>query len=109
MKLQAKRKLKRHERLNRSLSLDEFIIAFGRFKRIMCAAHAWRAKELDMYLAHIVEAAQNWPLKFYEYHKVFSANCAAALIQRNVEVDWSKGDHVLRQLICAGSKVKTCA
>ena len=38
-----------NERLSRNLSLDEFIISFGRYKRIMCSAFSSRADELDFY------------------------------------------------------------
>ena len=31
----------------RNLSLNEFIIAFGRYKRIMCSAFPQRAEELE--------------------------------------------------------------
>lgn len=96
------------ERLVRNLTLDEFIIAFGRYKRIMCNAYPNRVEELDAYLSHIIETANIWPERFYEYHQVFSNKCAALLLQRNIKVDWSKGDNELRMLICAGSPVKSC-
>lgn len=89
------------ERLVRNLTLDEFIIAFGRYKRIMCNAYPNRVEELDAYLSHIIETANIWPERFYEYHQVFSNKCAALLLQRNIKVDWSKGDNELRMLICA--------
>lgn len=89
------------ERLVRNLTLDEFIIAFGRYKRIMCNAYPNRMDELDAYLSHIIETANIWPERFYEYHQVFSNKCAALLLQRNIKVDWSKGDNELRMLICA--------
>ncbi|CAC5391725.1 unnamed protein product [Mytilus coruscus] len=60
-------------RLQRNLSMDEFVIAFGRYKRIMGTAFPNRNKELDLYLAHIIETANIWPDCFYEYHKIFSA------------------------------------
>lgn len=96
------------ERLVRNLTLDEFIIAFGRYKRIMCNAYPNRMDELDAYLSHIIETANIWPERFYEYHQVFSNKCAALLLQRNIKVDWSKGDNELRMLISAGSPVKSC-
>jgi hypothetical protein len=59
------------DRLKRNLTLDDFITAFGRYKKIMCSAFPNRAEELDAYLAHIVETARVWPQKFYEYHHCF--------------------------------------
>ena len=55
------------ERLWRNLSLDEFIVAFGRYKRIMCSAFSSRAEELELYLTHIIETAQIWPSKFLNF------------------------------------------
>jgi len=97
------------ERLWRNLSLDEFIVAFGRYKRIMCSAFSSRAEELELYLTHIIETAQIWPSKFFEYHKMFSAKCAIMLLQHNIKIDWSRGDIDLRQKICAGSRVNSCS
>lgn len=96
------------ERLKRNLSLHEFITAFGRYKRIMCSAFPQRAEELDAYLQHIIETANVWPAKFYEYHKMFSAKCAIMLQEHNIKIDWSLGDPELRQLVCAGSRVNMC-
>jgi hypothetical protein len=97
------------ERLSRNLSLDEFIIAFVRYKRIMCSAFSSRAEELELYLTHIIETAQIWPSKFVEYHKMFSANRAIMLLQHNIKIDWLRGDVDLRQTICAGSRVNSCS
>lgn len=96
------------DRLKRNLALDEFITAFGRYKKIMCSAFPNRAEELDAYLAHIVETARVWPQKFYEYHKMFSSKCAIMLQEHNIKLDWSLGDPDLRQLVCAGSRVNMC-
>lgn len=52
------------DRLLRHLTLDEFIIAFGRYKRIMCNAYRNRLNELDTYLSHIIETANFWPERF---------------------------------------------
>ena len=106
----AQKKLKENdERLIRNLTLDEFILAFGRYKRIMCSAFPNRSQELDTYMAHVIETANIWPDRFFEYHKMFSAKCAVMLLQHNVKLDWSKGDPELRALVCAGAHVKTCS
>ena len=79
-----------NDRLKRNLTLDEFITAFGRYKKIMCSAFPNRAEELDAYLAHIVETARVWPQsqKFYEYHKMFSSKCSIMLQEHNIKLDW---------------------
>ncbi|XP_071145782.1 uncharacterized protein [Mytilus edulis] len=96
------------DRLKRNLTLDEFIIAFGRFKKIMCQVFPNRAEELDCYLSHIIETANVWPGKFFEYHKMFSAKCSIMLQEHNIKIDWSRGDLELRQMVCAGSTVNMC-
>lgn len=71
--------------LTSNLSLDEFIIAFGRYRRFMCASNPPRLLELDIHSAHIVETARIWPTKFYKYHKVFQLNvqlsCCSTTLQ----------------------------
>ena len=52
-----------------------------------------RYLEIDLYLAH----------------RVFSAKCAAMLLQHNIKIDWSKGDSDLHQRICDGSRVNSRA
>ncbi|CAG2231260.1 unnamed protein product [Mytilus edulis] len=94
-------------RLQRNLSMDEFVIAFGRYKRIMGTAFPNRNEELDLYLAHIIETANIWPDCFYEYHKIFSAKCAVMLIQHSIK-KIGQGDSDLRNMVCAGSKINTC-
>ena len=103
-----KKMKEKDERLTRNLSLDEFIVAFGRYKKIMCSAFPNRSNELDSYLSHIIETANVWPERFYEYHQMFSSKCASMLLQHNIKIDWAKGDFNLRTLICAGSSVKSC-
>lgn len=72
------------DRLKRNLTLDEFIIAFGRYKKIMCQVFPNRAEEIDSYLSHIIETANVWPAKFFEYHKMFSAKCSILLQEHNI-------------------------
>lgn len=90
------------------ISLDEFIIAINRYKRIMATEFPNRSQELDDYMSHIIEIASIWPDKFYEYDKLFSSKCANILYQFIKIIDWLLGDPDLRQLLCAGSKVRAC-
>ena len=71
----------RDARLNRSLSIEEFIVAFKKYKRIHCTRHAWRKAELDAYEASIIEIFPVYGKKFYEYHKIFSQKSVMALEQ----------------------------
>ena len=55
-------------RLNRSLTLDEFIQAFRIYKNIMYTAHPHRRNELDIYEWDIVNMATRYSGRgFYEY------------------------------------------
>ena len=74
-----KHEKQRDIRLNRSLTIEEFILAFNKYKRIHCARHAWRKPELDAYELIIIEISSVYGPKFYECHKMFAQKCAAAL------------------------------
>ena len=77
-------------RLNRNLSLNEFMKAFGIYKNVMCQAYPSRREELDMYERDIVDMGYEYGGKgFYEYHKIFSSQAAAYLRYHNIKVDWS--------------------
>ncbi|KAL5007460.1 hypothetical protein ScPMuIL_016266 [Solemya velum] len=77
-------------RLSKSLSLAEFIQAFGVYKNIMCETFPQRRPELDLYERDIVDMATQYQgLGFYDYHKQFSAKAAAQVLYRNIPVDWS--------------------
>ena len=67
-------------RLHKTLSIAEFIYAFGIYKNIMCQTYPNRREELNLYERDIVDMATHYGGKgFYEYHKTFSARAAAHL------------------------------
>lgn len=90
----SKKKFKEsYERIQRTISMDEFITAFCVIKGlcyVVYKAFPNRYEELDLYLAHINETANISPDRFSEYHKWFSANCAIMLLQHNIKryVNW---------------------
>ena len=60
-------------RVNKALTITEFIKAFSIYKNVMCEGFPEREKE-SAYLADIVEMATHFSgLTFYEYHREFSA------------------------------------
>ena len=64
-------------RVNKALTITEFIKAFSIYKNVMCEGFPEREKELSAYLANIVEMATHFSgLTFYEYHREFSKNSA---------------------------------
>ena len=97
----------RDARLNRSLSIEEFIVAFEKYKRIHCSSHPWRKEELDTYESNLIEIARVYGRKFYEYHKIFSQKCAVAL-EQGKKVNWAEKDKDLLQMIIGGTQCNTC-
>ena len=96
-------------RTNRSLSIGEFIQAFGIYKHIMCSAFPNRRSELDLYERDIVDMASRYPGGgFYEYHRKFSADAAAHLRYNNIVVDWSIRNNTLFCNIFANVKPNSC-
>lgn len=96
-------------RTSRSLSLGEFIQAFGIYKNIMCSAFPNRRSELDLYERDIVDMASRYPGGgFYEYHRKFSADAAAHLRFNNVVVDWSIRNNTLFCNIFANVRPNSC-
>lgn len=101
-------KAKKDPRLEKNLTIEEFIIAFHKYKRIHCRRYPWRKPELDQYEANMVEISRMYGQKFYEYHKIFSQRCAAALAV-GIKVSWADKDKELLQMIIGGTHVNSCS
>ena len=96
-------------RLNRDLSIGEFIQAFSIYKSIMCEAYPDRRPELDLYERDIVDMASRYKNNgFYEYHRQFSSRAAAYLKYKNLKVDCLIRDNKLFCNIFANNKPVTC-
>ena len=95
-------------RLNRSLSISEFLKAFGKYKRVMTSVYPDRRAELDAYEDDIIDIYNFFGSKFYDYHKLFSSKAAVLLREKRVKVDWSKRDRDIISLISSGVQVTTC-
>ena len=96
-------------RLNKTLSIQEFIKAFGVYKNIMCEAYPYRRVELDRYERDIVDMGTRYPGPgFYEYHKQFSAQAAIQLLVYNRKVDWSMRNNSLYSDIFTSYKPNSC-
>ena len=97
-------------RLQNSLSLSQFIQAFGIYKNILCEVHPSRREELDLYERDIVDMASRYGGKgFYEYHRMFSAEAAAHLHYANRKVDWSVRNNKLFTTIFVNQRANTCS
>jgi hypothetical protein len=95
-------------RLNRSLSISEFLKAFGKYKRVMTSVYPDRRAELDAYKDDIIDIYNFFGSKFYDYHKLFSSKAVVLLREKRVKVDWSKRDRDIISLISSGVQVTTC-
>lgn len=104
-----KEKDKPDPRLQNSLTLPQFIQAFGIYKNILCEVHPSRREELDLYERDIVYMASRYGGKgFYEYHRMFSAEAAAHLRYANRKVDWSVRNNKLFTTIFVNQRAYTC-
>ena len=95
-------------RLNKSLTIQEFVAAFSIYKSIMCERYPSRLKELDTYQRSIIEMSWRFGgLSFYEYHRAFSAR-AAALLSYKRKINWAIRDNDLYCSIFAGHRANAC-
>ena len=96
-------------RLQKNLTIQEFITAFTIYRNIMCSTFPDRREELDAYLRDIIDMSTKFGgFSFYEYHKAFSARAAAILNAYNIKLDWSRRDNNLFCSIFAGHKANAC-
>ena len=95
-------------RLNKSLTIQEFIQAFGKYKRIMYSVYPERREELDAYEDDIIKIHSFFGEKFYSYHKQFSAKAAVILREKRTKVDWSIRDRDILSLVSGGIRVNSC-
>ncbi|CAC5392207.1 unnamed protein product [Mytilus coruscus] len=95
-------------RLQRDLSIHEYIEAFNIYKNIVCEFEDRRV-ELDMFLQDIIEMATKFKGNiFYEYHKAFAKKVAAIKSTKGLTVDWSIRDEKLYSSVCLGRAINTC-
>jgi hypothetical protein len=97
------------QRLQRNLSIQEFIQAFNIYKSVMCEIYPNRRQELDTYLTTIITMTSQFPGPgFYEYHKQFAAR-ASQFLEQGVKVDWAIRDEYLFVTIFTGKRAQQCA
>lgn len=56
-------------RIQMSLTIAEFLPAFGKYKRTMCKSLPYRREALGQYEANIIDINNVYGDRFYEYHK----------------------------------------
>lgn len=85
-------------RLNKNLTIQEFIQAFGKYKRIMCSVYPERR---DAYEDDIIKIHSFFGEKF-------SAKAAVILREKRTKVNWSIRDRDILSLVSGGIKVNSC-
>ena len=99
---------KKDVRLDNNLSIEEFNRAFRKYRNIMGKAFPQRKVELEQYESDINEISQNYGPCFYTYHKMFSAKAAAAIVEHNSVINWSKVDDKLLNLVTHNVQSRAC-
>ncbi|CAG2229400.1 unnamed protein product [Mytilus edulis] len=99
---------KKDVRLDHNLSIEEFNRAFRKYRNIMGKAFPQRKVELEQYESDINEISQNYGPCFYTYHKMFSAKAAAAIVEHNIVINWSKVDDKLLNLVTHNVQSRAC-
>ena len=96
-------------RLNRDLSIGQFLVAFGIFRDVICSVYPDRRQELDAYLALIGDINLTYgKALFYQYHKAFSRKAALYVAQYNTRSDWSVLDTEVLMMVIGGAQAVTC-
>ncbi|KAM3591216.1 uncharacterized protein V6R79_024713 [Siganus canaliculatus] len=96
-------------RLNKDLSIGQFLVAFGAYRDVICAVFPESRKELDAYLALVGDLNRKYAKNiFYLYHKAFSRKAALHISQFNTRLDWSVLDTELLVMIARGSQMISC-
>ncbi len=95
-------------RLNRRLNIEQFRVAFGKYRRVMCARWPHRERELMEYEVDIGRIYAFYGDKFYDYHLAFASKSAEA-IKNRIPVNWAQRDTDNFQLILGGIRARQCA
>ena len=102
-------KPKSDPRLDRHLTILEFVLAFSRYINIMCEAFSHRRREFMAYMSDIIRLSARFGHPFfYDYHRLFAQKAEALLQTRNVLVDWSKRDHDTYFSVFSGLRPIVC-
>ena len=94
----------------RILSFPEFTLAFSRYSEVICSVFPMRRRELNEYLNIIAGLAVTYGgTHFYNYHRLFSAKCAARVNLWNQCPYWGAIDMELHNRVFLGCRTVTCA
>ena len=94
----------------RILSFPEFTLAFSRYSEVICSVFPMRRRELNEYLNIIAGLAVTYGgTHFYNYHRLFSAKCAARVNLWNQCPYWGALDMELHNQVFLGCRTVTYA
>ena len=97
----------RDPRLSKRLTIEQFRVAFGIYRRILCRKFPFREHELQAYEIDIARIHARYGAKFYDYHLAFSRKAAEA-IKLGVIINWGIRDNDELILLIGGTKVRQC-
>ncbi|CAF4000784.1 unnamed protein product [Rotaria sp. Silwood1] len=102
-------KQKDDPRLDKNLTILEFILAFTRYLNIICEVFPQRRRELTAYLCDIIRLSSRFGHPFfYHYHRLFAQKAETLLQTRNILIDWSKRDHDIYFNVFSGLRPIVC-
>jgi hypothetical protein len=96
-------------KLDKPLSINEFIVAFNIYIDIVTSVYPARRPELDAYMADIIKISARYQgFRFYDYHLAFSQKAAQYLQEKAIKVDWGSRDQGLFMEIFSGLTPNSC-
>ncbi|CAF1567085.1 unnamed protein product, partial [Rotaria sp. Silwood1] len=102
-------KQKDDPRLDKNLTILEFILAITRYLNIICEVFPQRRRELTAYLCDIILFSSRFGHPFfYRYHRLFAQKAETLLQTRNILIDWSKRDHDIYFNVFSGLRPIVC-
>ena len=100
----------RDARLNRKLTIPEFVLAFGIYRDVICAVYPNRREEFDLYMHKLVDLGNKYGgSAFYDYHRSFSAKVSGAFSHYGTRSNWGRIDTVIFCRHFAGLRTPACA
>ncbi|CAF4319465.1 unnamed protein product [Rotaria sp. Silwood2] len=102
-------KQKDDPRLDKNLTILEFILAFTRYLNIICEVFPQRRHELTAYLCDIIRLSSRFGHPFfYHYYRLFAQKAETLLQTRNILIDWFKRDHDIYFNVFSGLRPIVC-
>ncbi|KAK6178599.1 hypothetical protein SNE40_013352 [Patella caerulea] len=95
-------------KLTQDLSIEEFNLAFEKYKSIITSVFITREKDLNQYQRDINTFSRNYGPRFYLYHKMFSQKAAAGIQEHNTVGLWGEIDESLLNLVMHGIPTRAC-